>query len=38
MADTAITNVVWDDVADNTHVITPTGPLEEMVIIVRSCV
>jgi hypothetical protein len=50
MADTAITNVTWDDddvtsisaaigtaiVHANTHVITPTGPLEEMVIIVRN--
>lgn len=50
MADTAVTNVVWDDndgtsisaavgtaiVAADTHVITPTGPLEEMVIIIRN--
>lgn len=50
MADTAVTNVTWDDddvtdissaigtaiVHANTHVITPTGPLEDMVIIVRN--
>lgn len=50
MADTAITNIVWDDddvtsisaaigtaiVSGNTHVITPTGPLEDMVILVRN--
>ena len=49
MADTAITNVTWDDddvtsiegagtaiVHANTHVITPTGPLEEMVIIITN--
>jgi hypothetical protein len=49
MADTAITNVVWDDndvtsiagtgtaiVHANNHVITPTGPLEEMLIIVTN--
>lgn len=50
MADTAITNLTWDDddvldisaaegtaiVHANTHVITPTGPLEDMVIIIRN--
>jgi hypothetical protein len=50
MADTAVTNITWDDdnvtsisaavgtaiVSGDTHVITPTGPLEDMVIIVRN--
>ena len=50
MADTAITNITWDDddgtniaagqgtaiVDGNTHVITPTGRLEDMVIIVDN--
>ena len=50
MADTAVTNITWDDsdgtsisaaigtaiVAANTHVITPTGPLENMVIMIRN--
>lgn len=50
MADTAVTNITWDDddgtniaagegtaiVHANTHVITPTGPLEEMVIIIDN--
>ena len=50
MADTAVTNIVWDDddgtniaagqgtaiVHANTHVITPTGPLEDMVIIITN--
>lgn len=50
MADTAVTNITWDDddgtniaagqgtaiVHANTHVITPTGPLEEMIIIVDN--
>lgn len=50
MADTAITNITWDDDdgtnvaaaqgtalnASNTMVITPTGPLEEMVIMITN--